>query len=440
MASLTCSDASSWSSSSDITEPVSPASPASSHPSPLSQTSASEVHSPSAAAVASPSQEADADADGKNCNACDAARPAAAQKVDASCKRRRRFSDSAPQTTAEARPTQRKRARRLSGSCSTSSSCDFPCGAAVACKWSAYSCLWRTKWNKSATRGPVATQCKLDVSPHRLSWPECGDELKKTGQLKITEFFSSHVKQHWNYQQKTSAAIKVEEPDRRIDLQDRSPTRCDGLPEACRESRVSIVSVAHVDPSVDSTLSPNVQNLVDSAEQAESSSRQPASPLCPTEASSGGDQSHLEANSQNSSAATPQIRFPVDQGKNDSSLACTVVQCLWKDCGVSVNLTCGQSLLEHIHSVHVASQAASQSSSTSSSSSETTERYVCEWEGCKVQGRTSSSRAWLERHVLTHGGNKPFRCIVESCDQRFSSQVICPFFCLLNVGPECTTI
>jgi hypothetical protein len=424
---LTCSDASSWSSSSDITEPVSPASPASSHPSPLSQTSASEVHSPSATTVPSPSQEADADAEGKNCNACDAARPAAAQKVDASCKRRRRFSDSAPPTTAEARPTQRKRARRLSGSCSGSGSCEFPCGAAVASKWSAYSCLWRNKWNSSATRGPVATQCKLDVSPHRLSWPVCRDELKKTGQMKITEFFSSQVKQHWNYQHKTSA-IKVEEPDRRIDLQDGSPTRCDGLPEACRESRVSIVSVAHVDPSVDSNFSPNVQNLVDSAEQAESSSRQPASPLCPTEASNGGDQSHLEANGQSSSAATPQIRFPVDQGKNDSSLACTVVQCLWKDCGVSVNLTSGQSLLEHIHSVHVASQAGSQSSSTSSSSSETTERYVCEWEGCKVQGRTSSSRAWLERHVLTHGGNKPFRCIVESCDQRFSSQVIYPFF------------
>jgi hypothetical protein len=44
-----------------------------------------------------------------------------------------------------------------------------------------------------------------------------------------------------------------------------------------------------------------------------------------------------------------------------------------------------------------------------------------------VYARTSCSRSWLERHVLSHGGNKPFRCIVDGCGQRFSSQV-CAFF------------
>jgi hypothetical protein len=51
------------------------------------------------------------------------------------------------------------------------------------------------------------------------------------------------------------------------------------------------------------------------------------------------------------------------------------------------------------------------------------DNFVCQWQGCKVQGRTSCSRRWLERHVLSHGGNKPFRCIVDGCGCRFSSQV-----------------
>ena len=53
----------------------------------------------------------------------------------------------------------------------------------------------------------------------------------------------------------------------------------------------------------------------------------------------------------------------------------------------------------------------------------TQEQYVCLWLGCKVHGRTSCSRSWLERHVLAHAGTKPFRCIVDGCGQRFNSQV-----------------
>ncbi|XP_037070296.1 zinc finger protein jing-like, partial [Pollicipes pollicipes] len=47
----------------------------------------------------------------------------------------------------------------------------------------------------------------------------------------------------------------------------------------------------------------------------------------------------------------------------------------------------------------------------------------CLWQGCKVFDRPGSA-AWLERHVLTHGGSKPFRCIVDGCSQRFSSQSV----------------
>ncbi|OXA36627.1 Zinc finger protein jing [Folsomia candida] len=48
--------------------------------------------------------------------------------------------------------------------------------------------------------------------------------------------------------------------------------------------------------------------------------------------------------------------------------------------------------------------------------------FVCLWEGCKVFNRKSSSRSWLERHVLYHSGNKPFKCIFPGCGQSFGVQ------------------
>ena len=51
------------------------------------------------------------------------------------------------------------------------------------------------------------------------------------------------------------------------------------------------------------------------------------------------------------------------------------------------------------------------------------ESFRCLWVGCKVYEKASCSVSWLERHVLTHGGHKPFKCIVEGCGHRFTSQV-----------------
>ncbi|KAK4886880.1 hypothetical protein RN001_003151 [Aquatica leii] len=108
------------------------------------------------------------------------------------------------------------------------------------------------------------------------------------------------------------------------------------------------------------------------------------------------------------------IRFPAKQQENSeckearSSSGSDSSYCRWEECHAHFD-TSG-ALLEHLQLKHVISQA-------------TQEQYVCLWLGCKVHGRTSCSRTWLERHVLAHAGTKPFRCIVEGCGMRFNSQL-----------------
>ncbi|KAJ8976420.1 hypothetical protein NQ317_014617 [Molorchus minor] len=106
------------------------------------------------------------------------------------------------------------------------------------------------------------------------------------------------------------------------------------------------------------------------------------------------------------------IRFPA---KSDSKADRKSPQhsidgrCRWAEC--SLRFETSGALLEHLQVKHVISQASQ-------------EHYVCLWLGCKVHGRTSCSRSWLERHVLAHAGTKPFRCIVDGCGQRFNSQLM----------------
>ncbi|XP_023939318.2 zinc finger protein jing homolog isoform X2 [Bicyclus anynana] len=110
------------------------------------------------------------------------------------------------------------------------------------------------------------------------------------------------------------------------------------------------------------------------------------------------------------------LRFPprtLTKPENDRRTSSTdttsVTVCLWENC--KRELESDTDLLDHLQTVHVESQAGK-------------ENYVCLWEQCKVRGKPSCSRLWLERHTLSHGGNKPFKCIVDSCDRRFSTQIL----------------
>ena len=89
-----------------------------------------------------------------------------------------------------------------------------------------------------------------------------------------------------------------------------------------------------------------------------------------------------------------------------------LIVCQWWECSKEVNF--GE-LLEHLNNEHIRTQLKKKSGKEKPT-------YVCKWAGCKVYGKPSTLHSWLERHVVCHLGSKPFRCIVDHCGMRFSSQ------------------
>lgn len=98
---------------------------------------------------------------------------------------------------------------------------------------------------------------------------------------------------------------------------------------------------------------------------------------------------------------------------SNSSIICKWTNCDWP--GHS------DDLVDHIREIHVDLQPYhyhDQVTVTSNGSSS----YVCLWQGCKVYGKSSLCKSWLENHVLQHSGPRPFKCIFEHCGQRFKTR------------------
>ncbi|XP_073418454.1 zinc finger protein AEBP2 isoform X2 [Dendrobates tinctorius] len=94
------------------------------------------------------------------------------------------------------------------------------------------------------------------------------------------------------------------------------------------------------------------------------------------------------------------------QGLSATSSKSLSYSCCWDQCQ-----TCFSSspdLAEHLRSLHVDGQRGGV--------------FVCFWKGCKVYNRPSTSHSWLQRHMLTHSGDKPFKCVVGGCTASFASQ------------------
>ncbi|XP_075711748.1 zinc finger protein AEBP2 isoform X2 [Rhinoderma darwinii] len=113
----------------------------------------------------------------------------------------------------------------------------------------------------------------------------------------------------------------------------------------------------------------------------------------------------MDVDSTNSSGrSTPTMMnghgIPASSGKNLNN------NCCWDECQ-----TCFSSspdLAEHIRAIHVDGQRGGV--------------FVCFWKGCKVYNTPSTSQSWLQRHMLTHSGDKPFKCVVGGCNASFASQ------------------
>ena len=103
------------------------------------------------------------------------------------------------------------------------------------------------------------------------------------------------------------------------------------------------------------------------------------------------------------------IRFPPVSGKVTVWKKCVKISktgvCNWEKC--SKQFDSNSELMDHLHQGHINAQVSP---------------FMCSWRDCKVNGR-EGSKGWLERHVMSHVGSKPFKCIVERCGVRFSTQV-----------------
>ncbi|KAF7228792.1 zinc finger protein AEBP2 [Nothobranchius furzeri] len=80
--------------------------------------------------------------------------------------------------------------------------------------------------------------------------------------------------------------------------------------------------------------------------------------------------------------------------------------CCWDHCQLLFSNS--PDLAEHIRATHVDGQREGV--------------FVCLWKGCKVYNTPSTSHSWLQRHILTHSGDKPFKCVVGGCHATFASQ------------------
>lgn len=100
------------------------------------------------------------------------------------------------------------------------------------------------------------------------------------------------------------------------------------------------------------------------------------------------------------------LRNNIDE--SESNTLSEKICCKWSNCSCKIDPS---ELLDHLNKIHVDPQKENNT-------------HICLWKGCKVFEKPSKLQAWLERHVISHVGNRPFKCIVTGCKATFASYVL----------------
>ncbi|XP_063732194.1 zinc finger protein aebp2-like isoform X2 [Eleginops maclovinus] len=114
----------------------------------------------------------------------------------------------------------------------------------------------------------------------------------------------------------------------------------------------------------------------------------------------------MEMESTVSSGRSTPAMMNGQSNASSSGVKTVAYPCCWDLCPQCFNSS--PDLAEHIRGIHVDGQRGGV--------------FVCLWKGCKVYNTPSTSQSWLQRHMLTHSGDKPFKCVVGGCNTSFASQ------------------
>ncbi|KAF3855016.1 hypothetical protein F7725_023071 [Dissostichus mawsoni] len=118
------------------------------------------------------------------------------------------------------------------------------------------------------------------------------------------------------------------------------------------------------------------------------------------------DSTLMEMESTVSSGRSTPAMMNGQSSASSSGVKTVGYPCCWDLCSQCFNSS--PDLAEHIRGIHVDGQRGGV--------------FVCLWKGCKVYNTPSTSQSWLHRHMLTHSGDKPFKCVVGGCNASFASQ------------------
>lgn len=84
------------------------------------------------------------------------------------------------------------------------------------------------------------------------------------------------------------------------------------------------------------------------------------------------------------------------------------ILCKWMDCTLPGPYGTVQELADHVRTQHV-------------ENFNSQDIVLCLWEGCKVYNVPCQKKSWLPQHMRRHTNERPYKCIMNGCNQSFWS-------------------